>query len=131
MTTTAYKYIAPLLLSAAALSSLSCSNENNETQTSIQVSPPVQNIQTVQSTPVALTTPAVATETLTHGEESMKNHCYKCHTDDVYTRENRFVKSIDALSKQVVRCKDNTEAAWFDEDSEAVVQFLNQKYYKF
>ncbi|NOQ87410.1 MAG: hypothetical protein GQ550_00650, partial [Gammaproteobacteria bacterium] len=39
------------------------------------------------------------TDPITHGEEAHKNHCYKCHTDSVYTRENRFVKSIDALSK--------------------------------
>ena len=71
------------------------------------------------------------TDLLAHGEEAHKNHCYKCHTDDVYTRENRFVKSIDALSKQVVRCKDGSNVPWFDEDTDAVVQFLNKKYYRF
>ena len=71
------------------------------------------------------------TDPITHGEQAHKTHCYKCHSDDVYTRENRFVKSIDALSKQVVRCKENTGAPWFDEDADAVVQFLNQKYYRF
>ncbi len=68
---------------------------------------------------------------IAHGEQAHKNHCYKCHSDDVYTRENRFVKSIDALSKQVVRCKDSTNGPWFEEDSDAVVQFLNNKYYRF
>jgi len=72
-----------------------------------------------------------ATDPIAHGEEAHKNHCYKCHTDDVYTRENRFVKSIDALSKQVVRCKEGSDVPWFDEDADAVVQFLNKKYYKF
>jgi len=71
------------------------------------------------------------TDTIEHGKELHDNHCTKCHGDEVYTRENRFVKSIDALSKQVVRCKNNTNAPWFDEDSEAVVQFLNNKYYRF
>ena len=71
------------------------------------------------------------TDPIAHGEEAHKTHCYKCHSDDVYTRENRFVKSIDALSKQVIRCKDSTDAPWFDEDADAVVQFLNQKYYRF
>ena len=66
-----------------------------------------------------------------HGEEAHSVHCYKCHTDEVYTRENRFVKSIDALSKQVVRCRDGNDVPWFDEDTEAVVQFLNNKYYRF
>jgi hypothetical protein len=71
------------------------------------------------------------TDQLAHGEEAHKNHCYKCHTDSVYTRDDRFVKSIDALSKQVVRCKDGSNIPWFDEDSDAVVQFLNKKYYRF
>ncbi|GMR16187.1 MAG: hypothetical protein BMS9Abin31_0499 [Gammaproteobacteria bacterium] len=68
---------------------------------------------------------------IAHGEEAHKNHCYKCHSDDVYTRDNRFVKSIDALSKQVVRCKDGSDIPWFDEDADAVTQFLNKKYYRF
>jgi hypothetical protein len=70
-------------------------------------------------------------EQIAHGEEALKEHCYKCHTDSVYTRENRFVKSLDALRKQVIRCKDGSNIPWFDEDVDAVVQFLNQKYYHF
>jgi len=70
-------------------------------------------------------------DSITHGEEAHKNHCYKCHTDSVYTRDNRFVKSIDALSKQVVRCKEGSDIPWFDEDADAVVQFLNKEYYRF
>jgi len=66
-----------------------------------------------------------------HGEKAHEDHCYKCHSDDVYTREDRFVKSIDALSKQVVRCKESSDIPWFDEDADAVVQFLNKKYYRF
>jgi mono/diheme cytochrome c family protein len=65
------------------------------------------------------------------GDKMHTEHCYKCHTDNVYTRDNRFVKSLSALGKQVVRCKDNTGAPWFDEDTDAVVHFLNEKYYKF
>lgn len=68
---------------------------------------------------------------LEHGSKKHNDHCLKCHTDSVYTRDNRFVKSLNALGKQVVRCKDNTGAPWFDEDTDAVVHFLNEKYYKF
>ena len=77
------------------------------------------------------TTSSQIKDVLTHGEKVHDNHCHKCHSDDVYTRDDRFVKSIDALSKQVIRCKDSTGAPWFDEDTGAVVQFLNTKYYKF
>lgn len=65
------------------------------------------------------------------GNKLHTEHCYKCHTDNVYTRDDRFVKSLNALSKQVVRCKDNLGIPWFDEDTDAVVHFLNEKYYKF
>jgi len=68
---------------------------------------------------------------IAHGEKAHKDHCYKCHSDDVYTRNDRFVKSVDALSKQVVRCKEGSDIPWFDEDADAVVQFLNNKYYRF
>ena len=70
-------------------------------------------------------------EVYEHGEEIHEAHCNKCHTNSVYTRETRFVKSMEALSKQVKRCKNNIGIAWFDEDSEAVAHFLNEKYYKF
>jgi hypothetical protein len=66
-----------------------------------------------------------------HGNKMHDEHCNKCHTDKVYTRDNRFVKTLDALSTQVTRCKNNTGAPWFEEDTDAVVHFLNEKYYKF
>jgi hypothetical protein len=65
------------------------------------------------------------------GKKLHLEHCYKCHTEKVYTRDDHFVKSLNALSKQVVRCKDNLGIPWFDEDTDAVVHFLNEKYYKF
>lgn len=80
---------------------------------------------------ISLASESDITDPIAHGEEAHKVHCYKCHTDSVYTREDRFVKSIDALSKQVLRCKEGSDIPWFDEDSDAVVQFLNKKYYRF
>ena len=68
---------------------------------------------------------------LAHGEEIHQNHCYKCHGDEVYTRDDRFVKSLSALSKQVERCKNSNDLPWFDDDTDAVVNFLNTRYYKF
>ena len=98
-----------LFLSVISISSISYANENDDaTAETGEIDNPIA-----------------------HGEEAHKNHCYKCHTDEIYTRDNRFVKSIDALSQQVVRCKDGSDIPWFDEDSDAVVQFLNKKYYKF
>ena len=110
-----------LFLSIISISNISCAKEEDNTD------------QTIAPTANAATddTDSSTVNPVQHGEEAHKNHCYKCHTDDMYTRENRFVKSIDALSQQVVRCKDGSDAPWFDEDADAVVQFLNKKYYKF
>lgn len=80
---------------------------------------------------VSLASEDAVDDPIMHGENAHKIHCYKCHGDDIYTRENRMVKSLDALSKQVTRCKDNIGIPWFDEDADAVVQFLNTKYYRF
>ena len=71
------------------------------------------------------------TDIIEHGKALTLEHCYKCHTDEVYTRKNRFVKSLQALKTQVERCKNNTGAPWFDEDTAAVVEYLDDKYYKF
>lgn len=65
------------------------------------------------------------------GDKAHQNHCYKCHTDKIYTRDDRFVKSMSALSSQVKRCKDSNDIPWFEEDTGAVTHFLNEKYYKF
>lgn len=71
------------------------------------------------------------TSIIEHGKELHQEYCYKCHTDAVYTRENRFIKTRKALSTQVERCKNNTGAQWFDEDTAAVVEYLDDRYYKF
>ena len=102
-----------LFISIISISNISCANDSDATNK------------------VAKAKPETTTDAISHGEEAHKNHCYKCHTDEVYTRDNRFVKSIDALSKQVIRCKEGNDVPWFDEDAEAVVQFLDKKYYKF
>ena len=103
-----------IFIAAVSISSVSCANESNG-----------------ENKDAAKNSSAVIENPISHGEQAHNNHCYKCHTDEVYTRENRFVKSLDALSKQVVRCKDGSNIPWFDEDTDAVVQFLNKKYYLF
>ena len=70
-------------------------------------------------------------EKFEHGKKAHKNHCYKCHGDDIYTRDESFVKSLDALSKQVIRCKNGSNIPWFDEDTETVIHFVNKKFYRF
>ncbi len=70
-------------------------------------------------------------QAIQHGKEIVQKDCTRCHGDEVYTRSDRRVKSLAALSKQVQRCKENVGAQLFDEDVNDVVKYLNSKYYKF
>jgi hypothetical protein len=57
--------------------------------------------------------------------------CLSCHGTEVYTRENRKINSLSALSGQVSRCTQATGVKWFDDEHEAVVDYLNRRFYKF
>lgn len=67
----------------------------------------------------------------TKGQQLHDNNCMKCHGTEVYTRENRMVSNREALTTQVKRCNQNLGVQWFDEDVNAVVQYLDQAFYKF
>ncbi len=111
-----------LLISAISISSVSCADDDKNI-------PQVMADNTISQN--ATDHGSMDRDTMNQGEAAHKEHCYKCHTDEVYTRDNRFVKSMDALRKQVVRCRDSNDVPWFDDDTDAVVQYLNTKYYKF
>ena len=58
--------------------------------------------------------------------------CSSCHTDSVYTREDKMVKTMSALEHQVNNCmKGAAKAEWTKPQTTSVVNFLNDKYYKF
>lgn len=75
---------------------------------------------------------------LQRGEQLHNSQCTACHASrfgndgaDIYTRANRRVQSLDGLQRQVDRCKNNLQIVWFDEDVADVVEYLNNRYYKF
>lgn len=70
-------------------------------------------------------------ETMAHGKALLEENCVQCHGNEVYTRPDHRMKSLQALSQQVERCKENTNASWFDDDTATVVNYLNTKFYKF
>ena len=58
--------------------------------------------------------------------------CMTCHKTEVYTRESRQVKSLKALTHQVENCmKGPADANWNNEETAAVIDYLNSKFYKF
>ena len=65
------------------------------------------------------------------GKDLLENNCTSCHSDAVYTRENRRITTLDGLNKQVRRCELSLGLKWFDEDINAVTAYLNNNYYHF
>ncbi len=85
-----------------------------------------------------LPTAAVATAETPDGAKLFKDNCVACHTSMVggngsslFTRPNHRVKSFAGLGKQVRFCRDNLGLVWFDDQVDAVVDYLNATYYKF
>ena len=59
------------------------------------------------------------------------NNCMRCHGTEVYTRDDRRVRSFGALEAQVARCDAMLETKLFPEDLAQLVEHLNTNYYKF
>jgi len=66
------------------------------------------------------------------GEALHDEKCTNCHKSEVYTREDRMVKTMMALEHQVNNCmKGPAKAEWTQPETTSVVEFLNDRYYKF
>ena len=66
-----------------------------------------------------------------NGGELHSESCTQCHDSAAYTREDRKVQNLVRLGTQVRFCKDNLGVAWFDDEVDDVIEFLNQKYYHY
>ena len=71
------------------------------------------------------------------GKPLAEKSCVACHVkmyggdgSKIYTREERKIKSLDALRQRVAVCNANTNSGWFPEEEEHVAAWLNQQYYK-
>jgi len=65
------------------------------------------------------------------GKELVDENCISCHGDEIYTRSDRKVDSLDALKKQVQRCEQALGLTWFDDQIGDATAHLNADYYKF
>ena len=61
----------------------------------------------------------------------VQEKCSGCHDTSVYTRKQRRVKSLSQLDTQVRMCDAQLGIKLFDEDVNALVNYLNQNYYHF
>lgn len=72
------------------------------------------------------------------GKRLHDDNCIRCHASmqggdgtGIYTRENRRIGSLDALRKQVNRCKNSLDVGWPKDDVDDVVAYLNEHFYQF
>jgi len=76
-----------------------------------------------------------------HAQDGSTLHaenCIACHAamtggdgSVLYTRDDRVVKSSDALSKQVNRCQSSLDLNWSNGQIDSVQQYLNTLFYQF
>jgi hypothetical protein len=66
-----------------------------------------------------------------NGMNLHQENCLRCHQSEIYTRDDRKVKTLEQLKKQVQQCELAIELGWFEEEVEDVTGFLNVTYYMF
>lgn len=59
-----------------------------------------------------------------------EQNCIQCHQSDIYTREDRKVTSYEGLGRQVRRCETALGLRWFDDEIDAMTQYLNRDFYR-
>lgn len=82
----------------------------------------------------ALSNPVIAKEdpVLAHGQQLHNEKCMNCHNTSVYTRPDRMVSSLSALTNQVNNCmKGPAKANWTVSETNSVIEYLNSRFYKF
>lgn len=82
----------------------------------------------------AISTAAVSKEdpVLQTGNKLHDEKCMNCHDTSVYSRQDRRVKTLQALSNQVTNCmKGPAKADWTVSETNSVIEYLNHKFYKF
>jgi mono/diheme cytochrome c family protein len=65
------------------------------------------------------------------GKKLHDANCVGCHSTSVYTRQDRRVKSLAALSRQVASCTHMAQVSLTGDEQKSVVEYLNQQFYKF
>jgi hypothetical protein len=65
------------------------------------------------------------------GKKLHDANCTQCHSTSVYTRPDRKVKSLAALSSQVTSCTHMAQATLTEDEQKTIVDYLNRQFYKF
>ena len=73
----------------------------------------------------------VAAVDLERGKQLHDEHCVRCHSSEIYARENSIIFNYRDLEQRIRQCELGNELAWFDEEIEDVLTYLNNNYYGF
>jgi len=76
---------------------------------------------------LSVTTPLLAGK----GKALYEKNCTRCHSTEVFTREDRGIKSLEGLKTRVNQCTAAAEVKWVDEEINNVADYLNKNFYKF
>ena len=65
------------------------------------------------------------------GQRLHDANCVSCHDTSVYTRQNRQVRSLDALTRQVEGCGHMAKKEFSATETQNLVKYLNDRFYHF
>jgi len=68
---------------------------------------------------------------VTRGQMLYENHCISCHESTVFIRTKRKAKSYKEVGNWVNQRADWLNLSWGDVEKQEVMQYLNERYYKF
>lgn len=81
--------------------------------------------------PILLLSAPVVSLAASDGKAIYNKSCTGCHGTEVFTRADRRVNNLGKLKNRVKQCSYAVEAKWFDEEINAVTDYLNKNFYKF
>jgi N-acetyl-anhydromuramyl-L-alanine amidase AmpD len=67
----------------------------------------------------------------TEGKRLYEANCTGCHDESVYTRENRSIRSLDALQQQLQACGHVVKKEFSAAETQNLVKYLNDRFYHF
>lgn len=66
-----------------------------------------------------------------NGQRLHDAKCVSCHDTSVYTRNDRAIRSLDALKKQVAGCGHMAKSDFTAAETQSIVKYLNERFYHF
>ncbi len=65
------------------------------------------------------------------GKRLLEANCMGCHDTSVYTRKDRQVQSLDALTEQLANCSHTAKKEFSALETQNILKYLNDQFYQF